>query len=180
MQNQQLITSRKRLISISLLLFLTLVGCSAGKKMLKDWTPTQYDDRVVWADDGSEVAVVTLSFEEKSGGLLSGTTDKRNFKHQIFLQNADSSGRRALTGLRDYQNGEIFYMKRSGYLIVESLVTNGTHRFDKIDLTGKEIPIVEETSVTGYQPCSGPTESAHAPATLAQIPHSVIPSPDGG
>lgn len=152
-----------------LLMTFMLTACS---NPILDWTPRQQNDKVVWASDDSEVALTLLSYEEKSGGLLSGTTDKRNFKHQLVIQKPDGSGRRTITDWLDYQSGDLFYMKPAGYLVVETLLDNDRRRFDKVELDGNWVPIVEERQP--YRPC--PT-SANTPQ--AQVEHRIIPSPDG-
>jgi hypothetical protein len=149
---------------------LLLVGCSSNE--LKDWTLSQQRDQIVWADDASEVAITMQSYEEKSGGLFSSTTDKRNFKHQIVVQRPDGTGRRTITDWLDFPSGELFYMKQAGYLIVETLLENGRRQFDKISLDGKTISIFEEKQP--YHPCQGTGST-----TQAQVNHRVIPSPDG-
>jgi hypothetical protein len=147
----------------------------------KDWTVTQQNDKVVWADDGSDVAIANLRFEEKSAGLFSDTTDKRHFQHQILVQNLDGSEQRTITGWRDYQNGQFFYMKQMDYLVVESLLENGARRFDKIAKNGNEILIIE-TPDKKNQPCQvlkKTSSSDEKPLPAAQVHHTVIPSPNG-
>jgi len=151
-----------------ILLSLFLTACSHTLK--PEWVTIEQNYLVRWASDDSEVAVVRVSYEEQAA-LLFGDSAKRNFKHRIFLQKVDGSERRPLTQWRDYQPGEVFYMKPSGYLVVESLSENGTRRFDKVDLEGHWLPIVEEQQP--YQPC--PKEAP----TAAQVDHQIIPSPNG-
>jgi len=166
----QLVNDFKK-ITVMLLMVLLVAGCS--NKVLKSWTITQQNDKVIWADDGSQVAIVILSFEENPGSFLGGTTDKRNFKHQIVVQNLDGSERQAITKWRDHQNGQLFFMKQAGYLVVESLLANGARRFDKVSENGNEILIIE-TPNNEHQPCRD-RESSSPP----QVHHTVIPSPDG-
>ena len=165
----------KNFIYLILWLVLMLMGCS--NHIPTDWTPRQQNDQAVWADDSSEVAVIKLSFEEKRSNLLSSTTEQRHFKHQILVQNLDGSGQRAITQWRNYKNGQLFYMKQAGYLVVEALLESGARRFDKIALNGNEILIIE-TPDSDHQPCQDQTatESAKEPA---RVQHAVIPSPDG-
>ncbi len=157
-------------MTVILLSGLILAGC--GSHVAKDWTRTQQNDKVVWADDGSDVAVVVLSFEEKRGGLSDGTIDKRHLKHKILVQNLDGSGQRTITEWRDYQNGQIFYMKQAGYFVVESLLENGARRFDKIYGNGNEILIIE-TPDNEHKPCQD-----NEPV-LGMPQPTVIPSPNG-
>jgi hypothetical protein len=156
--------------STVLTMTLVLVACS---NPLRDWTLRQQNDKVVWASDDSDVAISMLSYEEKSGGLFSGTTDKRNFKHQLVIQKLEGAGRHVIgTDWLDYQSGAIFYMKPAGYLVVQILLDNDRRRFDKVALDGSWVTIVEERQP--YQPC---TSSAKTPPR--QVEHQVIPSPDG-
>jgi hypothetical protein len=166
---------KRSLIFVILLSGLIPAGC--GSNVPKNWVLIQQNDKVVWADDGSDVAVVVLSFEEKRGSLLSGTTDKRHFKHKILVQNLDGSGQRTITQWRDYQNGQIFYMKQAGYFVVESLLENGARRFDKIYGNGNEILIIE-TPNNEHKPCRDKEHKPGMPQP-AQVYHTVIPSPDG-
>ncbi|MCK5523136.1 MAG: hypothetical protein KAI83_08395 [Thiomargarita sp.] len=152
------------------LILLIIQGCSGN--MPRNWTPVEQNDKVVWANDGSEVAVVVLGFEEKRSGLLSKTRSQRHFKHRIQTQKIKGSEEpRLITEWRDYKNGQIFYMKQAGYFIVESLLENGKRRFDKIVLNGNEILIVE-TPDNEHQPCKKGT-------LPKQVYQTVIPSPDG-
>jgi len=167
MNNYFLITSHCLFMTIILLI---VPGCSGN--IPRSWTPTQQNDKIVWADDGSEVATVVLSFEEKRSGVFSRTTDKRHFKHQIVVQNIDGAPR-TITDWRNYQNGQIFYMKQAGYFVVESLLPNGAKRFDKIALNGNEILIIE-TPDSEHKPCQNVATSKTPP-----VDSRVIPSPDG-
>ena len=178
MKNYSLIIDHYSLFSIILLSGLILVGCSGNAP--RDWTVTEQNDKVVWADDGSDVAVVVLRFEERQGSLLSGTTDKRLMKHKIFVQNLDGSKRHSINkDWRDFQNGQLFYMKQAGYFVVESLLENGSRRFDKISMDGDEILIIETPS-NEHLPCQQTGKPALSNIPLsAQVHHTVIPSPDG-
>lgn len=138
------------------------------KSEKKEWTPVEQIDQVVWADDGSEVAVVKLHFEKK--------TEKRYFKHQIFIQKINDKEKLPLTELRDHQVGQVFFMRSANYLIVESILPEKTRRFDKVDMKGHEILIIEianEVSCQSQQNSS--TETKPPPI----VHHTVIPSPDG-
>jgi len=155
--------------SVILALVGILSACSSS--VPKEWTSKQQLEQAVWADDNSELAVIELTFEEKASGLLATETQQRNIQHQIWLQNPDGSQKRALTQKRQHRNENLFYMKQAGYLVVDAISAEGIRRFDKIDLEGNELPIVEEQIV--YQPCTEANDSAH------QVAHQIIPSPDG-
>ena len=134
----------------------------------KDQSQANQKNIVVWADDGSELAVV---IQNQSGDQ----TDLTPSQHQIWVQNQDGSERRAITDWRNYQAKQIFYMKQAGYFVVESLLEKGARRFDKIDLDGNEILIIE-TPDREHQPC----QQSLVPNSLPlQVEQTVIPSPDG-
>ena len=135
---------------IRYLLIFFLAGCAGHT------TKFSQDKNVVWADDNSEVAVAIFH-------------PKKDL-HKIIVQNVKTNEKRNITEWRDYKSGQIFYMKQAGYLIVESILASGARRFDKIDINGNEILIIE-TPNNKNQPC-GKDETA-------QVHHTVIPSPNG-
>jgi hypothetical protein len=117
---------------VVVLLISSLAACSG--------LPTKYmrETPVVWSDDETEFALVTL--EEAQAGQ---TRDSR-VQHRIIAQSVSGLERRGLTGLRPYQPGRIFYMLSRGYLIVESIMDNGHIKIDRIAVQGgHEIPIIE-------------------------------------
>jgi hypothetical protein len=177
MKNYSLIIDNYSLFTVILLASLILVGCSGN--VPRDWTLTEQNDKVVWADDGSDVAIVVLRFEERQGSLFSGTTDKRLMKHKIFVQNLDGSKRHPINkDWRDFQNGQLFYMKQAGYFVIESLLENGARRFDKISMDGDEILIIETPS-NEHQPCQqNEKNTSYDLPSSAQVHHTVIPSPN--
>lgn len=127
---------------------------------------------VVWADDGSKLAIAIQKNPEGDNTALSSP------QHQIWTQNQDGSDRRALTDWRDYQPKQLFYMKQAGYLVVESLLEKGARRFDKITLNGNEILIVE-TPDGEHQACQQSPPPAPNQSLPLQVEQTVIPSPDG-
>lgn len=138
------------------LITLALTGC---------WSDAEQVDQAVWSDDDSEVAVVVLRFEEKSGNPLNGTTDKKNFRHQIYVQSLDGSGKTAIGGERSGQNGsQIYYMKSAGYLVVSTLTDVGM-RFDRVALSGASTLIAE----TDYDSCKSHFFDVVPSPTGAQI-----------
>ncbi len=151
---------------ISVLFF---TGCS--QQPAKDWTTIQKSDKVVWASDGTEVAIILVSYEEQTRGYWNTTTEQRHFKYKILTQKFDGAEQRAITDWIESQPVQLFYMKEAGYLVVESLVEHNKRRFDKITLEGTIVPIVEERQP--YQPCAG------TKLPLKQVSHQVIPSPAG-
>lgn len=158
---------------ISLLFLLSFIGGCASNKVIEteqqEWVAKQKNNQVVWADDASEVAVIELQYDEKDD-------ETGNFKHQLYVQNIDGSERHAITEVRDYQNGSLYYMKQAGYFIMESLLPTGARRFDRIDDKGHEILIIE-TPDNEHQPCADIQTTDNKP--LPQVYHTVIPSPDG-
>ncbi len=160
-----------------LITFIISAGCShltKEKTLSPQPKPDKPEPLVVWADDSSEVAFAVLSSEPNhSQDKLNNETKIATLKHQIWVQNSDGSERRALTEWRDSQPGQIFYMKQAGYLVVESLLEGGARRFDKIELSGNEILIIE-TPDKAHQPCQ-----QQADDSAPRVYHTVIPSPDG-
>ncbi|MDM8558576.1 hypothetical protein [Candidatus Parabeggiatoa sp. HSG14] len=156
------------LLITTLLGGLLLTGCS--NHVLKKDLVIQANNKVVWADDGSDVVVVKHNKDNPS--------NQAHFKHQVSVQNIDGSGQRTITEWRDYQVDQIFYMKQAGYFIVESKLDNGVRRFDKINASGHEILIIE-TPDSEHQPCRGKKNTASNISKLPQVHHTVIPSPDG-
>lgn len=158
---------------LSSLLFLIgmMAGCTTTKErpVAENWTPMQTNNQVVWSDDATKVAVIELQYEEKG-------EEKSNFTHQLYIQNVDGSERQAITEARDYQNGNLYYMRQAGYFIMESLMPTGARRFDRIDENGNEILIIE-TPDNEHQPCGDVQAADNKP--LPQVYHTVIPSPDG-
>ena len=118
---------------------------------------------VVWADDASELAIVSSSASPKAG---------LTHQHQIFSYLPTGERKRPLTGLRNDKLHSLSYMKQAGYLVAESITDDGTHRFDKISLNGSEILIIE-VPARAYNPCGSDDPTA------AQTQRMVIPSPDG-
>ncbi len=163
----------------SLVIFFLLSACTPIKEteQIENWRTIEEKKQVVWADDNFEVATVILKYEQRKA--TSGKIVKRNFKHRIFSQQLDDQNPKPLTDWRDHQNGNIYYMRRNKYLLVESILDNGARRFDKIilDNSNKEIPIFESKSVEQYLPCGSVDLENVKP--LAQVHHIVLPSPDG-
>lgn len=158
-----------RYIFVALSTFI-IISCTVTDKK-KQWTPVEKMDQIVWADDDSEVAMVILHFEESQPDWLDTTTEKRYFKHQLFRQKINSEERTALTELRDHRLGHVFFMKSANYLITESILPGGARRFDKIDMQGHEILIVE-TPDEAHRPCQSATQKFTLTPT-------VLPAPDG-
>ncbi|MCA9565735.1 MAG: hypothetical protein KC561_19695, partial [Myxococcales bacterium] len=138
----------KKLTWISILLVAaSLSGC---------WHDAAQVDQVTWSDDDSTTAFVKLLYEESSTtNPLSGTSNKRNFRHQVFVESG--SGYRALTPVRDHQNGASFYyMRQAGYILLDGIVSNTVRRWDLIDLaTGNyEVLATHQESREPAIPCA--------------------------
>ncbi|MCK5720676.1 MAG: hypothetical protein KAH84_12125 [Thiomargarita sp.] len=150
-------------MKISHIIIVTILSLTAGCSLFQTAPSNQLQigDRVVWANDGSDVALVKL--ENQAG----------EYKHQIIIKSPTNHEiSNTITGWRLHQTGQLFYMKQAGYLVVESFLENGARRFDKIDLNGNEILIVETPN---NQIC----KDAIAKENAAQVYQTVIPSPDG-
>jgi hypothetical protein len=142
-----------------------------------EWKKIEQNHQAVWADDGSDVATVLLNYEEKPGNSKNAPAEKRNFKHQLFVQKPDGKERHQITGMRDYKSGALYYMKQAEYFVLESLLDNGARRFDKISPKGNEI-LIMETPETSRLPTCPAKKGTKTPESL-QIAQTVIPSPDG-
>ena len=145
-------------------LLLSACGSQQTVKAPLEWTPVQRDVVAAWANDGSDVAILMESYEEKLGE--NQNIEQRNVTHQVIVQNPDASARRAITEPRDAYASSVYYMKTAGYFLVESRLVNGGRRFDKVTLDGNEILLME---IPGPKPCG---------ANIA-IDDQFIPSPDG-
>lgn len=148
-----------------LLLSLALTACGTAPK--QDWTASRHDAAAVWADNDSELAITVLSYEEKGGGLFS-KPERRNFNHQLVVQNGLEGERIAITTPRDYEAGTVYFMKSAGYFVLEAILPDGTQQFSRILPNGNEILIIEGRPAQCAEGESG-----------GLVPHSVIPSPDG-
>lgn len=146
---------KKLNIALMTLLLTTTTACRPGKK-------TEQLDRVVWSNDGVEQAFVMTQFEEgRSGNPLDGTTMKRNFSHQIFVQDPDGLNRRAVSNQVVGQNGgDLFYMRSAGYIVASFLQQNGENQ--------APYPRYYQLLMDGTT------------RTLTTAPHTrAVPSPDG-
>lgn len=142
---------------------LFVMFCAAGCR----WHDVEQIDQVVWSEDDQAQAIAVLLYEErKSWHPLNGTTDKRDFRHQIYVQNADGTELRPLTQARPGQNGaRMFYARGAGYVLVEVIeTTEATHRqrYDLIETSGETQTLVAWTHPN--RPCAG---------------FEIMPSPDG-
>ncbi len=155
----------KRLV-YGLLLSSALTAC--GTSPTQDWTPMRKDTAVVWADDDSELALTVSTYEEKGGGMFS-KPERRNFNHQLVVQQGtNNEARLAITEARELEAGTLYYMKSAGYFVVESIADDGMQQFSRILPNGHEILIIEGRPISCEEGQTGVT-----------IPHSVIPSPNG-
>lgn len=95
------------------LLVLGLGGC---------WRDASQLDQVVWSDDDRALLLVELRFDERGGGVGSGTTRKRAFRHQLFLADPDGSGAAPVGVEIAGQNvAEVYLMQDAGYAITGAL-----------------------------------------------------------
>jgi hypothetical protein len=119
---------------------------------------------VAWADDDSAIAFVILRYESKpSTNPLSGTTLKRNMRHQLYIENPNGSNRRAIGGELAGQNAtELYYMKSRGY-VLSGAISPDARWFNLIRLANGAATEVARVS-------NSSCESRH---------FDVVPSPDG-
>jgi hypothetical protein len=144
-----------------------VAGLVLGGLLAGCWRDSEYIDRAVWSDDGLSQAYVKLLFEESpQTHPISGTTNKRHFRHRIFVRNA-SGAFDALTGERPGQHGAfVYYLRQAGYVLIEVLESGGVRRVDLIRLeTGRSVEVARFTPPAGSE---------------AHCYHSdFLPSPDG-
>jgi len=138
----------------------------------QEWQAVQQSNKIVWADDGSEVVYAELHYEEAESGFFNKTIERDRFKHRLYTQAADGSNRQNVTQLRAGRNGALFYMKQMGYFVAESFLDNGAKQFYKILPNGNEI-LIMEVPPDAQNPCGMEAQSA------AQVYNIVIPSPNG-
>ncbi|MEN9848396.1 MAG: hypothetical protein RL368_1136 [Pseudomonadota bacterium] len=155
-----------RVWKVEILLALSVLAGCAGQEVKvapKDGI-TERKGQVVWAEDASELAYAVITEEKQT---TPEGEEKLNIRHQLFVQNPDGSQKREVSRARDHQSGALYYMKQAGYLVVESVLSTGARRFDRVLMNGNEILIIE-TSEKPHQACPN-----------VSLPHTVIPSPDG-
>jgi len=126
------------------------------------WQMQEYVDSVAWSDDAQEQAYVVLRYDERAAYPMNGSKETARLRHQIYLQKADGTSRRLLTGERPRANGNhLFYMKKAGYVLYD--VQDGdTVNYDIVSMGGT--PQTFAAMTIQNDPCSG---------------IEVIPSPDG-
>ncbi|MEN9461894.1 MAG: hypothetical protein RIS84_1914 [Pseudomonadota bacterium] len=155
-----------RVWKIEILLALSvLAGCAGqeAKEATKDGI-TERKGQVVWAEDASELAYSVITEEKQT---TPEGEEKLNIRHQLFVQNPDGSQKREVSRARDHVSGALYYMKQAGYLVVESILSTGARRFDRVLMNGNEILIIEAP------------EKPRQACPNVSLPQSVIPSPDG-
>lgn len=135
-----------KILAFSAYLSTSLLLTSCGKEE----TRTKQLDQVVWSDDGTEQAYVVMRFTEKrSLNPLNGTTEKKNFTHQVFIGKSDGTNHRAVGNEFTGQNGaSLYYMKNAGYIVASTLEANGDgagfERFYKLDMNGTTYRLTQE------------------------------------
>lgn len=132
-----------------------LAGCPGFEE-------TAYYDQIRWSDDDEQLAIVELRFEEAPpSDPLMGTTQKRNFRHQLFVSDPDGSNPTPVGDEQPGQNGaEVYFMRSQGYVLLTSLNEQGGVEYARVD-TG-------DGTVTAL-----PAPGFDADPTFA------LPSPDG-
>ena len=100
------------------------------------WRDTAYYDRIVWSDDDEQLALVELRFEERDPlDPLQGTTDKRNFRHQLYVSDVDGANPTAIGSEREGQSAaEVFFMRSQGYVLLAAVREDGEADYARIDL----------------------------------------------
>jgi hypothetical protein len=118
-------------------------------------------NQVVFSDDDTRLLVVELRYEERQSiDPLAGTSEKQNFRHQLYTTDLDGSSPVEFGSEQPGQNGaEVYDMKTAGYALVSALDENGALRFVRFD-------------------DAGATRTLPSPGFTAQ-PVFALPSPDG-
>ncbi len=169
--NRRITVKKMILLSILCTLTASIAGCTWQPKITHGWP--------VWSDDGTAVAAVKHTFEEKQG--VSNFYETRNHQVQVFTGDPVSGTTLSpVTGLLDGTVQDFYFMKSKGYYILgrnlgNETVGDDTHttiRFDKISLTGQVTEIDEITAVSSVS-CSPGSSSGFAEIM------KVIPSWDG-
>lgn len=130
---------------------LLLTGC---------WRAAEQLDQVVWADDDSALLIARLRFDERAGSPGAGTTNKRDFRHQLVLADPDGSNDVELGDERVGQNlAELYLMVGAGYALSGALDDDARTSWSQTDLaSGTPRPV---------------------PPLTADDAGFAIPSPDG-
>jgi hypothetical protein len=115
------------------------------------WNETEMIDRAVWSDDDTGQAYVRLLFEEgPKVNPLSMTHPRRNFRHQLFIQNVDGSERQAVTNVQEFQTGaNFYYMRQAGYLIIDVFEAEDEIRYDLVRLPAGDATTIATHSASG-------------------------------
>lgn len=99
--------------------------------------------QAVWSDNGQSQAVVIQRFDQTSTSPLDGSTAiKQNLTHQIYVQQANGTGRQAVANEFQGENArELYYMQDAGYIIGSWVDAadpqNPVIRYYKLGLDGK-------------------------------------------
>jgi hypothetical protein len=127
------------------------------------WSDAEYISAVAWSDDDARVVYAVLRYEERdSANPLHGSTIKRNFRHQLYLQKPDGSGKSALGNEIAGQNAmELYFMRDAGYVLAGA-VDDSARWFNRIGLDGRVREVARKSS-----------------ASCEARYFDVVPSPDG-
>jgi len=141
------------------------------------WSKVTDYDNPSFSDDDSSIVFVRDRFERKKccSQMFSGPLPTRNHRYQLFTQNVDGSNRRAL-GRENSQgiDGDIYYMKTAGYVLVSRTTTSDSgvsaKSFARIDLASG---VKTELGNDALNPDS------NVPGNFICSWRNMIPSPDG-
>ncbi len=145
------------------------------------WEPVSYDTHAVWADDNSELAIGTTSFEQREGlEPLMGATEKRHFGYQLSLLSADGNKRRSFAARLPNQLEHLYYMKKAGYLLAVSYVAmTGAKQVHKVDLHGNAMLVAGILPLPEDECIDDSIDDFFSSAVHVTLQPTVIPSPDG-
>ena len=131
----------------------------------------------IFSDDDSSIVFVRDRYEQKSccRSMLIGSYPTRNHRYQLFTQDVDGSNQRAL-GSENSQgmDGDIYYMKSAGYVLISRTTTSDSgvsaKSFARIDLaSGVKTELTNETL----------NPDANVPGNFICSWRNMVPSPDG-
>lgn len=166
--------------AILLLIVSTVVSVTCSVKQFV-WKPIAYNDRAVWSEDATAIAIVRLSYEERqSFDPLMGTTEKRNFEHQLFIRSVTAQDNRPLAPRRPHQVVTLYYMKQVGYVLVQTAIPGavGASQFYKVDIATQQVSLILDVPPLSHWSCYSSTPPEVAPPP-ARVDYNVIPSPTG-
>ncbi|MBJ80554.1 MAG: hypothetical protein CMH60_04480 [Myxococcales bacterium] len=156
----------------SFVLILSALALSTGC-----WSKRTDYYNATFSDDDTSIVYVRDRYEQKKccRQMFIGSLPTRNHRYQLFTQNLDGSNQRPL-GNEDSKgmDGDIYYMKAAGYVLVSRTTTTDSgvsaKSFARIDLaSGLETEVASEPM----------NADPNVPGNFICSWRNMIPSPDG-